>query len=66
MNARGFFKPKGYTQSYDCSYTVASTSHLASKHSNSKGCKRRVFPLPPVRWAYASRSLITWWLVGVL
>lgn len=51
MNARGLFKPKGYTQSFDCRYTVASTSHLASKHSNSKGWKRRVFPLPTVRWA---------------
>ena len=49
MNARCLFKPKGYTQQFDCRYTVASVGQLSAKYSNSKGWERRVFPLPTVR-----------------
>jgi len=51
MNARCLFKPKGYTQQFDCRYTVASVGQLSAKYSNSKGWERRVFPLPTVRHA---------------
>ena len=49
MNARCLFKPTGYTQQFDCRYTVASVGQLSAKYSNSKGWERRVFPLPTVR-----------------
>jgi phage/plasmid-associated DNA primase len=49
MNARCLFQPKGYTQQFDCRYTVASVGQLSAKYSNSKGWERRVFPLPTVR-----------------
>lgn len=48
MNARCLFKPKGYTQPFDIRYTVASTSQLPTKYSNSKGWERRVFPLATI------------------
>ncbi|MEM6839567.1 MAG: primase-like DNA-binding domain-containing protein, partial [Cyanobacteria bacterium P01_C01_bin.120] len=48
MNARCLFKPKGYTQSFDIRYIVASTGQLPTKYSNSKGWERRVFPMPTI------------------
>ena len=51
MNARCLFKPKGYTQQFDCRYTVASVGQLSAKYSNSKGWERRVFPMPTIRAA---------------
>lgn len=51
MNARALFKPRAYNQSFDVRYAIASVGQLPSKYSNSKGWRRRVFPLPTIRYS---------------
>jgi energy-coupling factor transporter ATP-binding protein EcfA2 len=51
MAGRALYEKKNYNAEFDIRYAIASVTHLPTKHTNSAGWKRRVFPLQTVRLA---------------
>ena len=51
MAGRALYEKKNYNAEFDVRYCIASVTHLPTKHTNSAGWKRRVFPLRTIRRA---------------